>query len=81
MPVGIESNSFKGFVKMSSSIKNENTKLENLINFLKMMLSIWQYKMYVIEKYSTIVKRRNEYISDCKYLILNLVKIKSEIKE
>jgi len=51
------------------------------MNFLKTRLSIWEYSMNVIEKYSTTVKRRNEYISDSKYLILNLVRTKSEINE
>jgi hypothetical protein len=66
---------------MSIKIKSANTILEYLMNFLKKRLSIWQYRINVIEKYSTIVKRRNEYISESKYLILNLVKIRSEINE
>jgi hypothetical protein len=66
---------------MSIKIKSENTILEYLMNFLKKRLSIWQKRINVIEKYSTIVKSRNEYISESKYLILNLVKIRSEINE
>jgi hypothetical protein len=59
----------------------ENATLENLMKFLKASLSIWQNNMYVIEKYSTTVKSLNEYISEWKYLILNLLKTKSDINE
>ena len=81
IPVGIESNSFNGFVNMSTNRKMANATLENLMKFLKASLSIWQNNIYVIEKYSTTVNSRNEYISEWKYLILNLLKTKSDIKE
>ena len=35
IPVGIESNSFNGFVNMSNRIKIANATLENLMKFLK----------------------------------------------
>ncbi len=81
MPVGIESNSFNGFVILSKMIKKANAKLAYLINFLKNRLSICEYSINVIEKYSTTVKSLNEYISDSKYLILNLLSTKSDINE
>ena len=72
---------YDSMMAISKKIKKANVKLEYLMNFLKTRLSIWEYSMNVIEKYSTTVKRRNEYISDSKYLILNLLKTKSDISE
>jgi hypothetical protein len=62
--VGIESNSFNGFMKTSNIRKREKTTLENFMKLLKAKVSIWQYSMYVIEKYSTTVKSLNAYISE-----------------